>query len=58
MMRIVIGGIATVSLLLLAVIYRPLVVGCFDPGLLRAVGGRAAFPRACNGGSERVAGCR
>jgi hypothetical protein len=40
----VIGGIATVSLLLLAVIYRPLVVGCFDPGFLRAVGGRGGLP--------------
>ena len=36
---ILIGGIATASLLLLAVIYRPLVVECFDPGFLRAVGG-------------------
>jgi len=35
---ILIGGIATASLLLLAVIYRPLVVECFDPGFLRAVG--------------------
>ena len=35
-----IGGIATASLLLLAIIYRPLVVECFDPGFLRAVGGR------------------
>src|SRR5262249_60816634 len=36
---VVIGGIATASLLVLAVIYRPLVVECFDPGFLRAVGG-------------------
>jgi zinc/manganese transport system permease protein len=35
---ILMGGIATSSLLLLAVIYRPLVVECFDPGFLRAVG--------------------
>ena len=40
---ILIGGIATASLLLLAVIYRPLVVECFDPGFLRAVGGRGGF---------------
>jgi zinc/manganese transport system permease protein len=40
---ILIGGIATVSLLLLAVIYRPLVVECFDPGFLRAVGGRGGL---------------
>ena len=40
---ILIGAIATVSLLLLAVIYRPLVVECFDPGFLRAVGGRGGL---------------
>jgi zinc/manganese transport system permease protein len=34
------GGVATASLLLLAVIYRPLVVECFDPFYLRAVDGR------------------
>ncbi|HEX3415291.1 MAG TPA: metal ABC transporter permease [Stellaceae bacterium] len=38
-----IGGIATASLLLLAIIYRPLVVECFDPGFLRAVGGRGGL---------------
>jgi zinc/manganese transport system permease protein len=40
---ILIGSIATASLLLLAVIYRPLVVECFDPGFLRAVGGRGGL---------------
>jgi zinc/manganese transport system permease protein len=40
---VLIGGIASVSLLLLAVIYRPLVVECFDPGFLRAVGGRGGL---------------
>jgi zinc/manganese transport system permease protein len=40
---IVIGGIATLSLLLLAVIWRPPVVECFDPGFLRAVGGRGGL---------------
>ncbi|GES50226.1 zinc ABC transporter permease [Rhizobium sp. NBRC 114257] len=35
-----IGAITTVTLLALAVIYRPLVMECFDPGFLRAVGGR------------------
>jgi zinc/manganese transport system permease protein len=40
---ILMGGIATSSLLLLAVIYRPLVVECFDPGFLRAVGGRGGL---------------
>jgi len=40
---ILIGAIATLSLLALAVIYRPLVVECFDPGFLRTVGGRGAL---------------
>lgn len=35
-----IGSITSVTLLALAIIYRPLVVECFDPGFLRAVGGR------------------
>ncbi|MDE1159502.1 MAG: metal ABC transporter permease [Neorhizobium sp.] len=35
-----IGAITSVTLLVLALIYRPLVVECFDPGFLRAVGGR------------------
>src|SRR6516165_83648 len=43
MALILIGGIATSSLLLLAVIYRPLVVECFDPGFLRAVDGRGGI---------------
>jgi ABC-type Mn2+/Zn2+ transport system permease subunit len=40
---ILVGGIATASLLLAAVIYRPLVVECFDRGFLRAVGGRGGL---------------
>jgi zinc/manganese transport system permease protein len=36
---VLIGAIATLSLLSLAIIGRPLVVECFDPGFLRAVGG-------------------
>jgi zinc/manganese transport system permease protein len=35
-----IGTITSVTLLALAMIYRPLVAECFDPGFLRAVGGR------------------
>lgn len=35
-----IGTITSVTLLALALIYRPLVAECFDPGFLRAVGGR------------------
>jgi zinc/manganese transport system permease protein len=40
---VLIGAIATVSLLSLAVIWRPLVVECFDPGFLRALGGRGGL---------------
>ena len=40
---VLIGVIATLTLLGLAVIYRPLVVDCFDPGFLRAVGGRGGL---------------
>lgn len=35
-----IGAITSVTLAALAIIYRPLVTECFDPGFLRAVGGR------------------
>ncbi len=38
-----VAGIASFTLLLLAVIYRPLVLECFDPGFLRAVGGRGSL---------------
>src|SRR5215813_15597625 len=38
-----IGAIATLSLLALAAIWRPLVVECFDPGFLRAVDGRGGL---------------
>ena len=34
---LVIAGNATISLIALALIYRPLVLGCVDPGFLRAV---------------------
>ena len=40
---VLIGAVASLSLLSLAVIYRPLVVECFDPGFLRAVGGRGGL---------------
>ena len=40
---VLVGAIATISLLSLAVIWRPLVVECFDPGFLRAVGGRGGL---------------
>ena len=35
---LVIAGNATISLVTLALIYRPLVLGCVDPGFLRSVG--------------------
>ncbi len=34
-----VGAIASLTLVVLAIIYRPLVAECFDPGFLRAVGG-------------------
>jgi len=36
---ILVASITTVTLIVLALIYRPLVVECFDPGFLRAAGG-------------------
>jgi zinc/manganese transport system permease protein len=41
-----IGAITSVTLLTLSLIYRPLVVECFDPGFLRAVGGRGSLIHA------------
>lgn len=35
-----IGAITSTTLVVLAAIYRPLVAECFDPGFLKAVGGR------------------
>jgi len=43
---VLIGGVASISLLLLAVIYRPLVLECFDPGFLRASGGGGGLVHA------------
>lgn len=40
---LLVAGITTVTLLTLALLYRPLVVECFDPGFLRAVGGYGAL---------------
>jgi zinc/manganese transport system permease protein len=36
------AAVASVSLLALAAVYRPLVVECVDPGFLRSVGGRGS----------------
>ncbi|KQW31392.1 zinc ABC transporter permease [Rhizobium sp. Root274] len=38
-----IGAISTLTLIALALIYRPLVLECLDPGFLRAVGGRGSL---------------
>lgn len=38
-----IGAISTLTLTALALIYRPLVLECLDPGFLRAVGGRGSL---------------
>ncbi len=35
-----VAGIASFTLLVLAIIYRPLIAECFDPGFMRAIGGR------------------
>lgn len=40
---ILIAAIASVSLLTLALIYRPLVIELFDPGFLKALGGRGSL---------------
>lgn len=40
---LLVAGISTVTLFALALLYRPLVVECFDPGFLRAVGGYGAL---------------
>lgn len=37
---VLVGAIASLTLVILALIYRPLAAECFDPGFLRAVGGR------------------
>lgn len=37
------ASVATVSLVIFAVIYRPLVAECFDPAFLRSVGGRGGL---------------
>lgn len=36
---LMVSGITTFTLFVLAVIYRPLLIECFDPGFLRSIGG-------------------
>ena len=38
-----VAGVASVTVLTLAVLYRPLVAECLDPGFLRSVGGRGPW---------------
>lgn len=40
---LLVAGIASLTLVTLALIYRPLVAECFDPGFLRAVAGRGSL---------------
>ncbi len=40
---ILVGAIASITLVTLAAIYRPLIAECFDPGFLRAVSGRGSL---------------
>ena len=40
---VLVGAIASITLLTLALIYRPLIAECFDPGFLRAVAGRGSL---------------
>lgn len=43
---LLIGAITSVTLITLAIVYRPLVVECFDPQFLRSVGGKGLFYHA------------
>jgi zinc/manganese transport system permease protein len=40
---LLVASVSSVTLLALAVIYRPLIADCIDPGFLRAVGGRGGL---------------
>ena len=40
---LLLAGSATLTVVLLALVYRPLVMECYDPAFLRAVGGRGAL---------------
>ena len=40
---LLVASIASITLVTLAVIYRPLIAECFDPGYLRAVSGRGSL---------------
>lgn len=40
---LMIAGASTLSIFILSIIWRPLMLECFDPGFLRSVGGRGAL---------------
>ena len=40
---LLVAAVSSASLLVLALVYRPLLVECFDPGFLRSVGGRGGW---------------
>ena len=40
---LLVAGVSSASLVVLALVWRPLLVECFDPGFLRAVGGHGAL---------------
>lgn len=40
---LMVAGITTFTLVILALIYRPLLIECFDPGFLRVIGGWGSF---------------
>ena len=40
---LLVASITTVSLLILAIIYRPLIIECFDPTFMRSIGGMGSF---------------
>jgi len=40
---LLVASVSSVTLLVLAIIYRPLIADCLDPGFLRAVGGRGGL---------------
>ena len=40
---LLVAAVSSVTLIVLALVWRPLLVECFDPGFLRAVGGRGGW---------------
>jgi len=40
---LLIASISSISILILTIIYRPLILECFDPGFMRSIGGHGAF---------------